>query len=129
MAVAIARMTHLAVMVMSDTLPFGEIPDTPFTHAIQYAIRMDGMQMHALRLASFHPGAMTAFGASPFDKPCHSHTSTPPLARGRALERLDTQALYTVKVTAVVGQEREIVTERCGTNKEITIADHEASGT
>jgi hypothetical protein len=59
-------MAHLAVMVMADTLPFGKIPDTPFAHAIKHAIRMDGVQMHALGVTGFHPGTMTAFGASPF---------------------------------------------------------------
>jgi hypothetical protein len=52
-AIAIARMAHLTVMMMTKTLALGKVPDAPLTNAIQGPIRMYGLQMHVLGLAGF----------------------------------------------------------------------------
>jgi hypothetical protein len=75
-AIAIARMAHLAVMVMAKTLALGKVPDAPLTDAIQCPIRMYSLQMHTLGLAGFDPRTPAAFGPQPFGGKQHGHDST-----------------------------------------------------
>ena len=75
-AIAIAGMTHLAVMMMAKTLALGKVPDAPLTDAIQGPIRMYGLQMHVLGLAGFDQRTPAAFGSPPFGGKNHGHDST-----------------------------------------------------
>ena len=65
-AVAIARVTDLAVMAVAKGLSFGKVPDASFTDAMNRTIRMDVGQMFTLGLASFDPGAMEPSGSLTF---------------------------------------------------------------
>ncbi len=47
----------------------------------------------------------------------------------KSLQRLDAQTFGPLEVAAIVGQKREVMSERCRTDEKIAIADHQASGT
>src|SRR2546426_1013841 len=59
--VPIARMTHFAVMVMSNALALGKIPDTPFTEAIWNPIQVHRAEMRLLCLSRLYPGTEAPF--------------------------------------------------------------------
>jgi hypothetical protein len=65
-AVAIARVTDLAVTAVAQGFPFGKVPNAPFTDAIKRTIRMDGGQMCMLCPAGFDPGAIEPSGSCAF---------------------------------------------------------------
>jgi len=62
-AVAIARVTDLAVMAVAKGCSVGNVPDASFTDAINRTIRMDDGQMFTWGPAGFDPGTMEPSGA------------------------------------------------------------------
>jgi hypothetical protein len=59
-AIPIPGMAHLTVVVMTEALTFGKIPDTAFTDTVWGPVWMDSAQVHTLSLLRFTPGCVTA---------------------------------------------------------------------
>ena len=76
-SVAIARVTHLAVMAVAKGFSFGKVPNAPFTDAIHRTIRMDDGQVLLLGPAGFDPGAMEPGGSLTFTEGYWIHGAYP----------------------------------------------------